>query len=47
MEENDIYANGSLCKLLVGNNSDVDDNDENRAVQTEIAEVNNCDFLSS
>ena len=47
LEENDKCANGSVIKLLVGNNCDFDDNDENRVVQTEAAEVNNCDFLSS
>ena len=44
LEENDIYTIGSMCMLLVGNNCDLDDNDENKVVKTKTAEVN---FLTS
>ena len=44
LEETDKYANDSVCKLLVGNNCDLDEKDEKKVVKTEIAEVN---FLNS
>lgn len=40
LEETDKNANDSACKLLVGNNCDLDEKDEKKAVETKIAEVN-------
>ena len=39
LEKTDIYASDTVCKLLVGNNSDLDEKDEKKVVKTKIAEV--------
>lgn len=40
LERNPIPANGTVCMLLVGNDHDLDDNDENKVVRTITGEVN-------